>query len=87
MLPKASNKGTIWYNPSAFQAIGATIPQTWDDLMTLSDKIVGIGKYPWAMGMESAASSGWPGADWIAQIYINKYGPQMYDEWVAHKIP
>jgi alpha-glucoside transport system substrate-binding protein len=39
------------------------------------------------MGVESGSASGWPGADWIAQIYLNQSGPEMYDKWVAHTIP
>ncbi len=87
VLPKANNKGTVWYNPTAFKAAGLTIPQTWNDMISLSDKIAGTGKYPWAMGVESAASSGWAAADWIAQIFINLNGPDLYSQWVAHKIP
>jgi alpha-glucoside transport system substrate-binding protein len=87
VLPKANTKGTIWYSPKQFQANGYTIPQTWNDLVALSDKIASSGKYPWAMGVASAASSGWPAADWVDQIYLNLNGPQMYDQWVAHKIP
>lgn len=86
-LPKANSKGTVWYNPKAFQAIGGTIPQTWDDMIALSDKIASSGKYPWSMGVESSASSGWPAADWIDQIYLSLNGPDMYDKWVAHQIP
>jgi len=87
VLPKANSKGTIWYNPAAFQAIGGTIPQTWNDLISLSDKIANSGKYPWAMGVESAASSGWPAADWIDQIYLSLNGPDLYEKWLAHQIP
>jgi alpha-glucoside transport system substrate-binding protein len=87
ILPKANSKGTIWYNPAAFQAVGGTIPQTWNDLISLSDKIANNGKYPWAMGVESAASSGWPAADWIDQIYLGLHGPDLYRKWIAHQIP
>ncbi|GHO88697.1 ABC transporter substrate-binding protein [Dictyobacter formicarum] len=87
VLPKANTKGTIWYNPRAFHEVGASVPQTWDELIELSDKLASQGKYPWSLGVESGATSGWPAADWIAEIYINKYGPELYDQWVAHKIP
>jgi len=87
VLPKANSKGTIWYNPTAFQAIGATIPGTWNDLISLSDKIADSGQYPWSMGVESAASSGWPAADWIDQIYLGLNGPDLYNKWIAHQIP
>jgi alpha-glucoside transport system substrate-binding protein len=87
VLPKANSKGTIWYNPKQFQANGYTIPQDWNSLIALSDKIASSGKYPWSMGVESGAASGWPGADWIDQIFISLNGPDMVDKWVAHKIP
>jgi alpha-glucoside transport system substrate-binding protein len=84
---KAANKGTIWYSPKQFQSNGYQIPTTWDQLIALSNQIAGSGKYPWSMGVESGSASGWPAADWIAQIYLNQAGPQMYDKWVAHQIP
>jgi alpha-glucoside transport system substrate-binding protein len=84
---KLANKGSVWYNPTQFQAIGAQIPSTWSDLIALSNKIASSGKYPWSLGVESAAASGWPAADWITQIYMKQSGPEMYDQWVAHKIP
>jgi alpha-glucoside transport system substrate-binding protein len=87
VLPKANSKGTVWYSPKQFQANGYTVPQTWDDMITLSNKIASQGKFPWAMGLESAASSGWPGADWIDQIYLSANGLDMAKQWIAHKIP
>ena len=60
LVYKLANKGTVWYNPTQVQAIGAQIPSTWSDLITLSDKIASGGKYPWSLGVESAAASGWP---------------------------
>ncbi|HVU67712.1 MAG TPA: extracellular solute-binding protein [Ktedonobacteraceae bacterium] len=84
---KAANKGTIWYNPKNFSAAGYQTPATWNDLIALSDKIAQSGKYPWSMGLSSAAASGWPAADWIAQIYLNQNGGDMYDKWVNHQIP
>jgi alpha-glucoside transport system substrate-binding protein len=87
VLPKASGKATIWYSPKVFQAEGYTVPTTWDALIALSNKIAGKGKYPWSMGVLSSGSSGWPGADWIDQIYLNLNGPDMYDKWYKHQIP
>jgi alpha-glucoside transport system substrate-binding protein len=87
VIPKADTKGTIWYSPKQFQANGYTIPTTWNELISLSDKIASSGKYPWTMGVESSGSSGWPAADWVDQIYLTLNGPDLYDQWVAHKIP
>ena len=87
VLPKANSKGTIWYSPKQFQANGYTVPTDWNGLIALSNKIAGQGKFPWSLGVESSGSSGWPGADWIDQIYINLNGPDMYDKWYKHQIP
>lgn len=87
VFPKANTKGTIWYSPKQFQSLNLTIPKTWNDLITLSTQLAGSGKFPWAMGVESSASSGWPAADWVDQIYLNLNGPALYDKWVAHQIP
>jgi alpha-glucoside transport system substrate-binding protein len=83
---KAANKGTIWYSPKQFQANGYQIPQTFDDLLALSDTIAASGKYPWSMGVSSGSASGWPGADWIDQIFLELNGPDDYDAWVNHKL-
>lgn len=87
LIYKASNKGTIWYNPTHFQARGYVPPTTWDELLALSDKIAQSGQFPWAMGVENATASGWPAADWVAEIYLRQFGPELYDQWVTHQIP
>jgi alpha-glucoside transport system substrate-binding protein len=87
VLPKANSKGTVWYSPKQFSANGYTVPKTWQDMINLSNQIASSGKYPWALGVESSGSSGWPGADWIDQIYLSLNGPDMYDKWYKHQIP
>lgn len=87
VFPKANTKGTIWYNPKQFTALNLTIPKTWTDMITLSNHIASSGKFPWALGVESSATSGWPAADWVDQIYLNLNGPTLYDKWVLHQIP
>jgi alpha-glucoside transport system substrate-binding protein len=87
LVYKAANKGTIWYSPTRFKERGYQVPTTWEELIALSDEIAGHGNHPWTMGVESAAASGWPAADWIAEIYLKRFGPQLYDQWVNHQIP
>jgi len=87
---KAASKGTIWYDPKTFTANNWTIPQTWDEMIALSNQIVAENKVPaapWSVAVESGAASGWPGADWIDQIMLSKYGPDVSDQWVNHQIP
>ncbi|TES86106.1 carbohydrate ABC transporter substrate-binding protein [Candidatus Aerophobetes bacterium] len=83
----ADLKSLVWYNPKAFASAGYKVPETWDELLALSDKIVADGKAPWAVGLESGAASGWPGTDWIEDIMLRSTSPEVYDEWVGHQIP
>ncbi len=82
----ADLKSLVWYSPKAFASAGYQIPQTWDELMTLSDKMVAQGKTPWSIGLESGAASGWPGTDWIEDIMLRTAKPEVYDKWVNHEI-
>jgi alpha-glucoside transport system substrate-binding protein len=83
---KAANKSTVWYNPGEFQGNNYTVPEDWDGLMALSDQMVQDGMTPWSMAVDSGASSGWPASDWIAEIVLNSYGPEFYDQWVTHEV-
>lgn len=83
---KAALKGLIWYNKPKFEQAGYTIPQTWDELMALTERIANEGKTPWCIGLESGAASGWPATDWIEDIMLRTAGPAAYDQWVGHEI-
>ncbi len=82
----ADVKSLVWYNPKAFAAKGYKVPQTWDELMALTQQIARSGGTPWSIGLESGAASGWPGTDWIEDLVLRISGPQVYDLWVQHKI-
>ncbi|HEX6140297.1 MAG TPA: extracellular solute-binding protein [Candidatus Limnocylindria bacterium] len=79
---KASAKGFIWYNPKAFEAKGYEVPEDFDGLNTLVDKIRSDGTPPWGIGLNSGAGSeGWPGTDWIEDFVLRQSGPDVYDKW------
>ena len=87
-LPTNINlKSMIWYPKDDFDAAGYEVPETWDDLIALSDKIVDDGSTPWCVGFESEGSSGWPATDWMEDIMLRTAGPEVYDQWVNHDIP
>lgn len=87
-LPDTINfKSAIWYHPPAFEAAGYEIPETWDDLIALSDQIVEDGKNPWCMGTGSEAATGWPATDWMEDIVLRQEGTDVYDAWVSHELP
>lgn len=84
---RASMKSLVWYPVPAFEEAGYTIPETWDEMIALSDQMVADGNTPWAIGMESATATGWVGTDWIEDIMLRTAGPEKYDQWVAGELP
>ena len=85
---KASPKSTVWYDPKQFSENGYKTPTTWEELVALTDKMREDGSVaPWSIGMESGGASGWPGSDWIQEIFLAESGGDAYDQWVNHEIP
>ena len=87
-LPTNINlKSMVWYPKDDFDAAGYEVPETWDDLIALSDQIVEDGSTPWCVGFESEGATGWPATDWMEDIMLRTAGVDVYDQWVNHEIP
>ena len=84
---KVANKATVWYNPPAFAAANYTVPKTWDDMITLADRMVTDSNTPFSIVAPSGPASGWALTDWISEIVLNNCGPDLYDKWVTGEIP
>lgn len=83
LTAKANSKSTFWYKPASLRAIGAKIPDTWDDLIALEDKYVAAGKTPLSIG----GQDGWTLTDWFENIYVRMAGPDMYMKLhVTHEV-
>ena len=76
-------KSLVWYLPQAFADSGYKVPTTWDELVALSDTMVSDGVAPWCLSIESFASTGWVGTDWIEDIVLREQGETLYDQWIA----
>ena len=83
----ANVKSFVWYSPKTFKKNGWEIPQTWDDMTALSDKIAGTGIKPWCAGIESGDATGWVTTDWLEDAVLRDAGADAYDQWVNHEIP
>jgi len=85
----ANVKSLVWYSPSVFKAKGYLVPQTYDELVKLSDKIASDDSKakPWCAGFGSGEATGWVGTDWLEDILLRTAGPEVYDHWVKHEIP
>jgi alpha-glucoside transport system substrate-binding protein len=85
--PLGSNmKSFVWYSPSVFKAKGYTVPTTYADLWTLSDKMAADGMKPWCGGIESGGATGWLATDWLEETVLRQSGGDVYDKWISHAI-
>ena len=84
---KVSNKATVWYDPQAFATANYAVPETWNDMITLADKMVADDKTPFSIAAGGGPANGWALTDWISEIVLNHCGPDRYDQWIAGKIP
>jgi alpha-glucoside transport system substrate-binding protein len=75
---KADIKSLIWYRTDAL----AAPPASWQALENLS----GHGT-PWCLGLASGSTSGWPGADWVADILLSRHRAGDYEDWLAGQLP
>lgn len=80
-------KSLVWYVPDEFEDNGYEIPQTWDELIALSDQMVADGNTPWCLGIGSQAATGWPATDWVEDIMLRTASPETYAQWVSNEIP
>ncbi|MCI1787386.1 MAG: ABC transporter substrate-binding protein [Actinomyces sp.] len=80
-------KSFVWYSPSLFAEHGYTVPETWDEMIALSDQMAADGMKPWCEGAESGSASGWPLTDWVEVLLLANSGGETYDKWVDHEIP
>jgi alpha-glucoside transport system substrate-binding protein len=79
----ASVKGFVWYTPADFTKWGISVPKTYSDLVSDVGKIQSkTGKPAFCAGFNSGTASGWPGADFLAEIVLSSAGPTTYDNWV-----
>jgi alpha-glucoside transport system substrate-binding protein len=83
----ANVKSFVWYSPKMFKDKGYTVPTTWDEMISLSDKIAATGIKPWCAGIGSGDATGWPATDWLEDVMLRDNGPAAYDKWVKHETP
>ena len=84
---RAFVKSLVWYSPAAFEAAGYETPETWDEMMALTEQIVADGNTPWCLGIENGDATGWVGTDLVEDILLRTAGPDAYDQWITHETP
>lgn len=86
----ASVKGWIWYSPTEFADKGIEVPETWDELMDITEQLASESDSqtykPWCVGFGSGDATGWPGTDWVEDLVLRMAGPEAYNQWVAGEL-
>lgn len=83
---RANGKSLVFYPKAQFDAAGYKVPETWDELMALTEEIAADGDTPWCIGIESGAATGWTMTDWIEDVMLRTTSPENYDKWVAGEL-
>ena len=79
-------KSMVWYAKDDFDAAGYTVPESFDDLVALSDQMVQDGNTPWCVGFESGGDTGWPATDWMEDIMLGSAGTDTYSQWITDDV-
>ncbi|HET6836099.1 MAG TPA: extracellular solute-binding protein [Acidimicrobiales bacterium] len=83
-----SAKGLVWYPVPEFEEAGYAVPETWNELVALTQQMAAEGQTPWCIGLESGGSAdGWPATDWVESLVLRLGGVDLYDGWAQGEIP
>ena len=83
VLHAPNSKSTIWYRTDTFADLDLEIPETWEELIELTEILQEEGIPPIAMG----GLDGWTLTDWFENIYVRVAGPEMYTGlFVTHEV-
>jgi alpha-glucoside transport system substrate-binding protein len=80
-------KSVVFYHIPTFEDGGYEVPETYEDMVALSEQMVADGVTPWCFGFGSEDATGWPGTDWIEDIFVRLHGADAYTDWYTHEIP
>ncbi|MFW6215637.1 MAG: ABC transporter substrate-binding protein [Alkalispirochaetaceae bacterium] len=84
---RANVKSLVWYPVPEFEEAGYEVPETWDEMMELTEQMVEDGNTPWSIGLESSGATGWVATDWLEDIMLRTATPEEYDQWVSGELP
>lgn len=73
----------VWYPKAAFEEAGYAVPNTWEELLQLSDQIVADEGTPWCIqnGFWGDISAGAPAAQWVQDIMLRTVSEEEYEQW------
>lgn len=73
------NPFMVWYNPQTYT--GPKEPKDWKEIVDWTDAEAAKGNPVWCAAQGAGAGSGFPGAQIVDNIFLKKYGPELYNKW------
>jgi alpha-glucoside transport system substrate-binding protein len=79
---KGNSKSVVWYRPDQFKKYNLKPATTWNQLLSITNKLRAKGQKPWAQG----AKDSWTLTDWFENAYIRTAGPAKYTQLFTGKV-
>ncbi len=73
------NPFMVWYNPQTYK--GPVAPKDWKALVEWTNSEAEAGRPVWCAAQNAGAGSGFPGSQFIDNVFLKKYGPELYAQW------
>jgi len=75
----------LWYNPKSYT--GPKNPTAWSQIVDWTNAQAAKGTPVWCAAQNAGPESGFPGAQFIENIFLKQYGPTLYRQWGEGQLP
>ena len=87
----------IWYNVDRYRELGSPKFDSFDELIEYTKSYSSNNDSLWCLSIDSAEnqplpdyeygeSSGWIVSNWLENLVLSNYGPDVYDKWIKNEI-
>ena len=71
----------IWYDVDKYERLGSPNFESFEDMISFTKQYSSLDNPLWCMDIESGASTGWIATNWLEDLILHEYGPDLYDDW------
>ena len=71
----------IWYDVGKYERLGSPNFESFEDIISFTKQYSSFDNPLWCMDIESGASTGWIATNWLEDLILHEYGPDLYDDW------